>query len=70
MLALTLGVILGLFCGVQYARRSMIKNQSLDTMEASQSKIKSTKGPLYEEVELDKHVDLKENISYAIVKKI
>ncbi len=48
----------------------MIKNQSLDTMEASQSKIKSTKGPLYEEVELDKHVDLKENISYAIVKKI
>ena len=66
VLALILGLVLGLLFGVKYITTKHVKGQ----MDSSSKNNNSNKGPLYEEVEMDKNVELTQNISYDTVKKI
>ncbi len=61
-----LGLVLGLLFGVKYITTKHVKGQ----MDSSSKNNNSNKGPLYEEVEMDKNVELTQNISYDTVKKI
>ncbi len=63
VVALTLGLVLAL---VKFTRTKHVKGQT----DSSNKNNDSNKGPLYEEVEMDKNVELNPNISYDIVKKI
>ncbi len=65
VLALLLGLILGLLFGVKFTRTYNIKQ-----VNTSMIKIDLNKGPLYEEVEIEKNVELTQNISYETVKNI
>ncbi len=59
VLALILGLFLGLLFGVKFTRTYNVKQ-----VNSSMNKIDLNKGPLYEEVEIDKNVELTPNISY------
>ncbi len=65
VLALILGLVLGLLFGVKFTRTYNVKqvNTSMKNMDFN-------KGPLYEEVEIEKNVELTQNISYETVKNI
>ncbi len=65
MLALLLGLVLGLLFGVKFTTKHL-KRQT-DSFNKNND---SNKGPLYEEVEMDKNVELTQNISYDTVKKM
>ncbi len=65
VLALILGLVLGLLFWVKYARTYNVKQ-----VNASMAKMDLSKGPLYEEVNTDKNVELTQNISYETVKNI
>ncbi len=67
VLALILGLVLGLLFGVKFTRTKHVKGQ---TDSSTNKNNDSNKGPLYEEVEMDKNVGMNPNISYDIVKKI
>ncbi len=66
VVVLILGLVLGLLFGVKFTRTKHVKGQT----DSSNKNNDSNKGPLYEEVEMDKNVELNPNISYDIVKKI
>ncbi len=55
---------MGLLCGVKFTTTKHVKRQ----MDSSNKNNDSNKGPLYEEVEMDKNVKLNPNISYETVK--
>ncbi len=63
--ALIQGLVLGLLFGVKFM--SAYKAKQINT---SMNKIDLNKGPLYDEVGLDKNVELTQNISYETVKNI
>ncbi len=65
VLALILGLILGLLFGVKFTRTYNVKQ-----VNSSMNKIDLNKGPLYEEVEIEKNVELTQNISYETVKNM
>ena len=65
VVALILGLVLGLLFGVKFTTKH-VRGQT----DSSNKNNDSNKGPLYEEVEMDKNVELNPNISYDIVKKI
>ncbi len=65
MLALILGLVLGLLFGVKFTRTYNVKQ-----VNTSMNNIDLNKGPLYEEVEIEKNVKLTQNISYETVKNI
>lgn len=69
MLTLVLGIVTGLLCGITCTRRTLIYKQSTGS-SALKCDLNISKGPLYEEVEIDKHVELSQNVSYDIVNKI
>ncbi len=58
MLALTLGLVLGLLFGVKFTRTYNAKQ-----VNTSMKNIDLNKGPLYDEIEIDKNVELTQNIS-------
>lgn len=60
VVALILGIILGLVCGVKYKERRMTANQSQNL----------NRGHLYEDIEIDEHVEISKNVSYDVVKKL
>ncbi len=64
-MALILGLVLGLLFGVKFTRTYNDKQ-----VNTSMKKIDLNKGPPYEEVEIDKNVELTQNISYETVKNI
>ncbi len=65
VLALILGLLLGLLFGVKFTRTYNVKqvNTSMNNNDLN-------KGPLYDEVEVDKTVELTPNISYETVRNI
>ncbi len=65
VLALILGLVLGLLFGVKFTRTYNIKQ-----VNTPMKKIGLNKGPLYDEVGIDKNVELTQNISYETVKNI
>ncbi len=66
--ALTLGILLGLICGVQYTR-TVIKNKlSQENKDISKNNVNLNKGLLYEDIDLDKNIPLAQNVSYDAVK--
>ncbi len=65
MLALILGLVLGLLFGVKFTR-----TYNVNQVNTSMKKIDFNKGPLYDEVGIDKNVELTQNISYETVKNI
>ncbi len=65
VLALILGLVLGLLFGIKFTRTYNVKQ-----VNSSMNKIDLNKGPLYEEVEIDKNVELTQNISYETVKNM
>ncbi len=65
VLALLLGLVLGLLFGVKFTTKHL-KRQT----DSFNKNYDSNKGPYYEEVEMDKNVELNPNISYDTVKKI
>ncbi len=66
VLALLLGLVLGLLFGVKFTRTYNIKQVN----NTSMIQIDLNKGPLYEEVEIEKNVELTQNISYETVKNM
>ncbi len=68
VLALVLGVILGLLCGVRHSSVRADKQSCKNSK--SKYDITLSKGPLYDEVQVEQHVELSKNISYDVVKKI
>ncbi len=68
-MALTLGILLGLICGVQYYTRTVIKNKLFqENKDISKNNVNLNKGPFYEDIDLDKNVPLAQNVSYDVVK--
>ncbi len=65
VLALILGLVLGLLFGVKFTRTYNVKQ-----VNTSMNKIDLNKGPLYDEVEIEKNVELTQNISYETVKNM
>ncbi len=65
MLALILGLVLGLLFGLKFTSTYKVKQ-----INTSKNQIDLSKGPLYDEVGLDKNVELTQNISYETVKNI
>ncbi len=65
VLALILGLVLGVLFGVKFTRTYNVKQ-----VNSSMNKIDLNKGPLYEEVEIEKNVELTQNISYETVKNM
>ncbi len=65
VLALILGLVLGLLFGVKFTSAYKAKQINI-----SMNNIDLSKGPLYDEVGLDKNVELTQNISYETVKNI
>ena len=65
--------ILGLLCGIKYMQKRMKKSIFKQSFPIPEEKVKgSTKGPIYEEVELEDkktNIVLSENIAYEQVKK-
>ena len=65
--------ILGLLCGIKYMQKRMKKSIFKQSFPIPEEKVEgSTKGPIYEEVELDDKkttIVLSENIAYEQVKK-
>ena len=71
MVALFIGIILGLLCGIKYIQKKLNSKQSIRVPE--ENEIRSMKGPVYEEVELEDKmntIDLSQNIAYEQVKKM
>ncbi len=69
LLALLLGILLGFFCGVKYTRKSVNRKQAKESMDVSINALTPPRGPLYEEVELEKLVKMSQNVSYDVLKK-
>ncbi len=65
VLALILGLVLGLLFGVKFTRTYNVKQ-----VNTSMKKNDLNKGPLYEEVEIEKNVELTQNISNETVKNM
>ncbi len=65
VVALILGLVLGLLFGVKFTR-----TYTVNQVNTSMKKIDLSKGPLYDEVGIDKNVELTQNISYETVKNI
>ena len=65
--------ILGLLCGIKYMQKRMKKSIFKQSFPIPEEEVKgSTKGPVYEEVELEDkktNIILSENIAYEQVKK-
>ena len=71
MVTLFIGIILGLLCGIKYTQKNSNSKQCFHTPE--ENAIRSMKGPVYEEVELEDkttNIDLSQNIAYEQVKKM
>ena len=61
------GISSGLFCGLKYRQKKEKKTISSSIQE--EKSIISTKGPIYEEVDLDDktaNIDLSQNIAYEL----
>ena len=68
ILTFIIGVILGVLCGMKCRQKKLVSKQS--TRMPEENVMRSMKGPVYEEVELETtHIDLLENIAYELVKK-
>ncbi len=64
VVALILGNIMGLVCGVKYTRYQ--NKKPCKTSSNSNNDMNLNKGPLYEDI--DKHVEMSHNVSYDVVK--
>ena len=63
-----IGVILGVLCGMKCRQKKLVLKQSIHMPE--ENVMRSMKGPVYEEVELETtNIDLSKNIDYELVKK-
>ena len=71
MATLFIGIILGLYCGIKYMQKKLNSKQSIRIPD--ENEMRSMKGPVYEEVELEDKtttIDLSQNIAYEQVKKM
>ena len=67
VIALFIGIILGLLCGMKYMQKKLYSKESIHMPEE-----KIIKGPIYEEVNLENKtttIDFSQNIAYEQVKK-
>ncbi len=61
-MALTLGILLGLICGIQYTRRTVLKNKlSKENMKISKNKAQLNNGIVNEEINKNKKKEKKAN---------
>ena len=70
MVTLFIGITLGLLCGIKYMQKNSNSKQCFHTPD--ENVVRSMKGPVYEEVELEDkttNIDLSQNIAYEQVKK-
>ena len=71
---LFIGIILGLLCGIKYMQKNLKKTNSKQYFNTPEENVmRSMKGPVYEEVELEDkttNIDLSQNIAYEQVKKM
>ncbi len=69
IVALILGIALGLLCGLAFIKKIMAQNNSQGKLSSSRNDECLNMGPLYEDVALDKNIELSHNVSYDVVKK-
>ena len=71
---LFIGIVLGLLCGIKYMQKKLKKTNSKQCFHTPEENVmRSMKGPVYEEVELEDKtttIDLSQNIAYEQVKKM
>ena len=70
MVALSIGITLGLLCGIKYMQKRTTSKHSIHIPE--ETVVRTMKSPVYEEVKLEdkiESIDLSLNIAYEEVKK-
>ena len=74
MVTLFIGIILGLLCGIKYMQNKIKKTNTKQCFHTPEENVmRSIKGPVYEEVELEDKtttIHLSQNIAYEQVKKM
>ena len=74
MVTFFIGIILGLLCGIKYMQNNLKKTNTKQCFHTPEENVmRSIKGPVYEEVELEDKtttIDLSQNIAYEQVKKM
>ncbi len=69
IVALILGIVFGLLCGLVFIRKIMAQKNSQGKQNSSRNDECLNIGPLYEDVAIDKKIELSHNVSYDVVKK-